>query len=213
MSKSPSRPSTGKVNTTMLVIIMPPSTQEYTTVQSIRERYEPKLKCGYIRCGPHITLAYPFLPETQFEDTASQLQSALKNFKPFDVTLSTFSHFSQRNNKTFYLEPTTIGNELIELQGAIQREIPICDDVVKKSKRFVPHLSVATFDNFSELEVERQIIAKDWKPVTFHVKEIYLISRKGSANPSKFKIKNIVSLGSAVEPVTDPYFSVDQLSL
>jgi hypothetical protein len=43
-----------------------------------------------LRCGPHISLAYPFIEKDYFPIAAEALTEELKRFKPFTIKFSTF---------------------------------------------------------------------------------------------------------------------------
>lgn len=102
---------------------------------------------------------YPFLPNTKFAEASVVATEALKDVRPFKVTLRRFNHFKQgKGVATVWLDPqcqvrrsqnasrlcrssSRQGDEMIQLQRRLQNAFPICDDLSKRGG-FHPHLTV-----------------------------------------------------------------------
>jgi 2'-5' RNA ligase len=178
-------------NSQCVINLVPPRELWYP-IQSIRTRYIPEA-----RCGPHISFIDPFVSVENYDEVAELLQKELVQIEPFTVTLDKFNYFKHKSSCTLYLEPTVSPvNGIEKLLEHILRVVPQCDDQIKKSSNgvFVPHISVAKFKKFDQLLSEKENLEKNWNPITFVLKEIYLLHRIGD-NP--FEVKHVVHLGSS----------------
>jgi hypothetical protein len=93
------------------------------------------------------------------------------------------------------LEPTVNPpNAIKDLQAAIMNVFPQCDDLVKRGNgTFAPHISLGKYKNKTDMLKARKWIEGKWKPITFELKEIYLLTRPGN---DPFEVKHIIHLGS-----------------
>jgi 2'-5' RNA ligase len=83
---------------------------------------------------------------------------------------------------------------LERLQSALLDIVPDCDDVVKISGRFVPHLSVGQVKGERTLIELLENLQADWHPLDFRVNEVSLIWR--SEPPEDvFQLERTVRLG------------------
>ncbi|KAL6058804.1 hypothetical protein QOT17_014602 [Balamuthia mandrillaris] len=196
-----------KVYTTSVVVLVPP--EHWPPIQRIREKHI----FPFLRCGPHVTLSYPFVPYDEIEEAARVLRNILKDFAPFQMELSRFGSFKQkkRNNTLFLCPETTPSNGLMELNRRIIQEYPYCDDVCKKTcpPKFHPHLSMGSFRTFEDLDYHQELYQRDWKTITFLVKELYIISRTETGN---YEVRHTIPLGSD-EEVTPTHFPESPLAL
>jgi poly(A) polymerase len=194
VSVSPPARSRGRtaplVHHTAVVLIPPDSVWE--PIQALRRKHDSKFR----RWMPHVTLLYPFLPEESFDDAEALLAEALQEVKPFEVTLAGFSHFEHRANITAWLRPEDRpGGALQALHATLEKALPECDAQGRKSARgFTPHLSVGQLPRSGAAETARTLAAweKHWRPLTFQVREVCLIRRKGD---TPFEVLRRVPLG------------------
>ncbi|TFG21867.1 MAG: 2'-5' RNA ligase family protein, partial [Promethearchaeota archaeon] len=119
-----------KVYTSACVII--PPEEKWPPIQNIRQKYDRQIH----RWMPHITLLYPFRPETQFNDLEKAFITQCLEIHSFEITLSTFRYFQHRHQDyTIWLDPEP-NNCIIQLQGELLKVVPDCDDVNKHKNGF-----------------------------------------------------------------------------
>lgn len=166
------------------IVIIPPK-ELWPNIQEIRKLYDKKID----RWMPHITLIYGFIPEEYFEQAAELISQVLSSFSPFTVNLRDFKTFSHRKSATAWLEPiSNPSNALVDLQAALQKLFPKCDEQSNKASGFTPHLSVGQFDSAS-LAIKS---LPAWQNVDFKVSSVALISRRGN---EPFEVRYEVNLG------------------
>jgi hypothetical protein len=68
---------------------------------------------------------------------------------------------------------------------------PQCNHSIRNG-RFTPHISVGRFDSESQMKTVLQDLQKNWKPIKFMAKELYIIERIGI---DPFEVKHIVPFG------------------
>eukprot|EP01105_Mastigella_eilhardi_P023021 TRINITY_DN5756_c0_g1_i1.p1 TRINITY_DN5756_c0_g1~~TRINITY_DN5756_c0_g1_i1.p1 ORF type:complete len:403 (-),score=92.85 TRINITY_DN5756_c0_g1_i1:893-1936(-) len=135
---------------------------------------------------PHINMVYPFVPESQFEKAAEEIQQAVASLQPFKVSFNALGNF-EHNPKNFTMwagpeaEPQ---NALDVLQKKVVALYPFCDDLVED---FHPHMTLGQFKQ------KDQMSRFSWAPISFTVNELYIISRT-SKDP--FTIKHTIKLGA-----------------
>ncbi|NMO13467.1 endonuclease [Pyxidicoccus fallax] len=190
-SHRPRPPSTKLVHHTAVVLIPPDSVWE--PIQALRRKHDSKFQ----RWMPHITLLYPFLPEEHFDDAEALLTEALRDVQPFEVSLSEFSHFEHRTNVTAWLRPEDCPRGALQaLHAALEKALPECDEQGRKSARgFTPHLSIGQIPRSGAADIERTLAAwaRHWRPLTFEVREVCIIRRKGD---TPFEVVRRVPLGT-----------------
>ncbi|MDY7231411.1 poly(A) polymerase [Hyalangium rubrum] len=178
------------------VVLIPPE-ELWSPIEAIRSRHDRT----YLRWMPHVTLLYPFVPDEYFAEAEALIAEALRDVKPFQVTLTSFDSFEQRSSVTAWLRPEAHPHGALEaLQSALEAALPQCDEQGRKSERgFTPHLSVGQLPRSSPAEVRRTFAAweRDWKPLTFEVREVCLISRHGD---HPFEVRRRVALGGGKGP-------------
>ncbi|TFF85949.1 MAG: 2'-5' RNA ligase family protein, partial [Promethearchaeota archaeon] len=76
-----------KVYTSAMVLIPPEKLRD--SIQAIRKKYDR----NYHRWMPHITLIYPFRPESEFDALESDIIKVSKDLKPFHTILEKFNFF------------------------------------------------------------------------------------------------------------------------
>jgi poly(A) polymerase len=178
------------------VVLIPPK-ELWGPIETLRSKHDRT----YERWMPHVTLLYPFVPEEHFAEADGLIAEALKDLPPFQVTLSGFSHFEHRGSVTAWLRPEDRPHGALQaLQAALQAALPQCDEQGRKSENgFTPHLSVGQLPRSSPSEIRRALSAweRDWKPLTFEVREVCLISRRGDV---PFEVRRRVQLGGGRRP-------------
>lgn len=163
-----------KVVTSALCII--PPKELWTPIQEIRSKHDP----AFQRWMPHINLLYPFVPEKQFDEAEKLLKEKIGKIQSFEVKFEKFGCFKKKDS-ILWLEPTS--DKIQGLFGEIEKVIP------SGKTNFTPHLTVGHFPN-KEANQYLKKFNDGWKKVSFEVKEIYMISRKGQDDPFKI-IKTI----------------------
>jgi poly(A) polymerase len=182
------------------VVLIPPE-ELWGPIETMRSQHDR----NYERWMPHVTLLYPFVPEEHFAEAEPLITEALKELAPFQVTLTGFSHFEHRGSVTAWLRPEDRPHGALKaLQAALEAALPQCDEQGRKSERgFTPHLSVGQLPRSSPAEIRRTLGAweRDWKPLTFEVREVCLISRRGDI---PFEVRRRVPLGGGRRPTPGP---------
>jgi len=186
-----------KTYTSFIAVMLPP--QFWTNVQPIREKY-----CGAnVKPVPHITLIDPFLKDEHFENAVQKIREELTKLKSFKITLREFSYFKQKNGCTLYLYPLVEPPEaLSEVQQAILKVFPYCNDINKISKAgFTPHFTLGRLPSEPETKAFIEKIRKEWKEITFEVKEINIISR---IPPNPYAVRKTIPIGDDTTPAHFP---------
>jgi 2'-5' RNA ligase len=154
------------------VVVIPPE-GAWAPIQAIRKKYDR----AFERWMPHITLLYPFRPQSEFESAAVDLARVCEQISPLEVTLGSFGFFEHRlDSYTLWLAPEP-KETLIELQTALWRAIPDCDDTRSFASGFTPHLSVAQAHDREQMQDLVAALSSDWTPITFQVSAVSLICR------------------------------------
>lgn len=159
------------------LMIQPPA-DLWAPIQAIRAEYDS----SYERWMPHINLLFGFIPEEFFPDAVQELAPFLADIPAFHATLEVFSVFEHRKNMTVWLRPdASIPGIFQDLYATVTAIFPQCHDPEKHGDHgFVPHLTVAKF-SMSEKPKAMRLIQEwqsSWKPLTFAVNQVHLISRQ-----------------------------------
>lgn len=130
---------------TALVILVP---EVNPFVYSLRAKYDPA-SSGSIPA--HITINYPFLPNThEDEDLFQRLTNLFSSYQAFDFTLNEIGKFPG----LIYLKPTP-DDPFRLLVSAVAKEFPESPPYGGKHKDLIPHLTVAHsefIDNYPAVE-------------------------------------------------------------
>ena len=170
------------------VVVIPPE-RAWAPIQAIREKHDR----AFGRWMPHITLIYPFRPRSEFQAAAAGLVRACEQISPFEVTLGAFSFFQHRlDSYTLWLAPEPKGT-LIELQTALWRVFPDCDDTRRFASGFTPHLSVGQARDREQMLDLVAAQGRDWTPITFEVSAVSLIWRDHPPD-DVFRVARTISL-------------------
>jgi 2'-5' RNA ligase len=173
---------------------------------------------GFYRWPPHANLLYPFLEpsfdkesskskDEQLSEYRKQLSKSLTSVaaqcKPFDVEMNALGTFGGNSRGVLWAYPISeyslSGNNdsydeepLITLQKILEEHFPMCTDQ-RKQGTFTPHITLSHYGNINDaLEAKGRMESK-WEPISFHVKEIYLLERKGE--DGQFKVLAKIPLG------------------
>jgi len=153
------------------------------SVQSLRTLYS-----SGVYCGPHITFVEPFVVEEELEEATNILKESFrkKPFKTFTIHLRHFSYFQHSRAATLFLVPefeTEDGeteSPLEELMEHFLSVFPQCDDHISRNEGhlYIPHVSIGRFRTLDECLLVKQKLEKEWKGVSFEMKELDILSRK-----------------------------------
>lgn len=126
--------------------------KKYEKIEQIRQKYVP----NYEKFEPHITLVYPFEFENQ-DKLKEHISKALKNFKPFDISLKGL----QKSVKEYYLYLLlNKGKEKIislheKLSSGILNNFRNTD-----MPKYIAHLSIGIFESEKQREKAIEEISK-----------------------------------------------------
>lgn len=176
-----------KVHTTAVVIIPPKDI--WGAIQDIRKKYDKQ----FHRWMPHITLLYPFRPESEFSNLEPHFSKECKKIQSFKIHFEKFKHFYHGKQKyTIWLNPYP--EYLIKsLQSKLVEIVPDCNDVNLHRIGFIPHLSVGQIEGNDILKRTLRDLQNTWKRLESKIASVYFIARKRESF-SQFKIKKEISL-------------------
>jgi len=171
---------------TSAVVLIPPE-KLWAPIQTIREKYDRNFR----RWMPHITLLYPFRPESEFDLLELDFKEVCKDLKPFTLNLDSFKYFKHsKQSFTIWLDPEP-QQLVVILQKKIQSIVPECNDVSSFKEGFIPHLSLGQITGRDLLKVTLLDLRSHWKSLKFIVNRIFIIARNPSKN-SFFQEKKII---------------------
>jgi poly(A) polymerase len=182
---------TDAVYTTGLVLI--PPREAWPPIQAIRAEHDRKLR----RWMPHVTLIYPFVPESEFDATAARLAPALAATAPFAVTLTGFDTFRHgRDAYTVWLRPEPDG-ALQALHAALWGATWAGAAGPRPPfRRFRPHLSVGQVRGRPAMLRLLESLRRTWQPLRFEAQCISLI-RRDEPPDDIFRVAAELPLGGA----------------
>jgi 2'-5' RNA ligase len=177
-----------KTHCTAAVLIPPPSVWE--PIQRIRRAHDPQVR----RWMPHVTLLFPFVPESRLAEAAERLAAVCRTHAPLRFTLSEFRSFEHHPGAaTLWLEPMP-REPIIDLQADLEGEFPSCDDASRFESGFVPHLSVGRFPGSEAVAAALRQFQFAWMPIECAVDAVSLLARSGAPD-DPFHVRHTVSLG------------------
>ena len=130
----------------------------------------------YHRWMPHVTLLYPFYPRDAWDAAIGPLMQACRRIQAFQVELATFRTFRHRDSYTIWLAPEPKAS-IVELQTALWRAAPECEDTRQYAGGFTPHLSVGQVRGDEHMRRLASTLQETWAPIRFAAAEIQLIWR------------------------------------
>jgi len=176
-----------KVNSSAVVII--PPKEIWDPIQEIRRTYDRHV----LRWMPHITLLYPFRPESEYYTLEILFSKICKKIKPFEVTLSNLKYFNHGKQKyTLWLTPEP-QSLIIEIQYKLLAIVPDCNNVNLHKNGFTPHLSVGQIEGKKRLIEVIDTLQRNWSHLKFTIDSIYFIARE-KLKLSKFEVKKTFML-------------------
>jgi len=174
---------------TITICMVPPATATKVWTDVTRARTELK-DPGLYRWPPHANMLYPFIEiKHDLEEIAQKLRNATSKCPPFQVSVDMLGTFGGKNRGVLWLYPKSYRDNdidgiqdeepLIELQAMLEEQFPTCTDQ-RKSGRFTPHMTLSHFASLEDAQ-NAQAQVESWWPsnVKFHIREIYLLQRKG----------------------------------
>ena len=164
------------------VVVIPPE-DAWGPIQAIRQKHDSKVK----RWMPHITVIYPFAPESDFERAAEELAPVCKAIPPFDIELTTFRTFNHgKGYHTIWLAPEP-DRPLRDLHAEVWTAVSWQHDFEPGIGQFEPHLSVGRARGTVNAAKLLEELQADWTPIRFAALAIHLISR-GNRPDDAFRI-------------------------
>ncbi|WNG45091.1 endonuclease [Archangium minus] len=174
-----------------VVVLIPPE-ELWAPIQALRAVHDSK----YARWMPHVTLLYPFVPEEYFGEAEALFTEALRDIKPFEVSLSGFGYFEHRSDVTAWLRPDDHPHGALKaLRAALVAALPRREAQTREFEHdFRPHLTVGQLPRAAAADTRRTLSAweRDWRPLLFEVGEVCLVSRRGEG---PFEVRRRVPLG------------------
>lgn len=211
-------PSSRKSHCYSICLVPPPSaTHAWEQLMAVRKECKDP---GYYRWPPHANIVYPYLEPIYDKDSkeskdeqrtkfrnkiAIQLSKAASKVAPFEVTIDTFGTFGGKQRgvlwgypRSEYIQKDTDDKEkdeepLIALHSALEEHFPMCKDQ-RKGGAFHPHMTVSHYASNDDALAAKEKVLANWESVSFNVKEIYLLERRG--DDGQFKIAATIPLGN-----------------
>ena len=172
-----------KVYSTAVVIIPPKDL--WVAIQDIRKEYDR----NFHRWMPHITLMYPFRPQSEFKSLERSFLTLCKGIQSFEISVKIIKYFlHSKQNYTLWLAPEP-DSLIINLQSKLLAITPDCNDINLFQDGFKPHLSVGQLKGNQKLTTFKKKFQETWIPFKFKVESVYLIAREKNTS-SRFEITN-----------------------
>ena len=157
-----------------LVILVP---EAFPFVHSLRKEYDPAAE-GSIPA--HITINYPFLPNTQGDEALFQrLTKLFSSLETFDFELNEIGKFPG----VLYIKPTP-EDPFRFLVNAVANEFPESPPYGGKHKELIPHLTVAHsefIDNYPQVENDIEMKLENILPISSTATEVSHLVYQNSA--------------------------------
>ncbi|NVM19451.1 MAG: 2'-5' RNA ligase family protein [Candidatus Lokiarchaeota archaeon] len=176
-----------KVHTTAVVII--PPKEIWGAIQDIRKKHDRHIHSWM----PHITLIYPFRPQSDFSKIEPLFSTICKKIELIELHCNKFKYFHHGKQKyTLYLDPEP-ASRIKSLQYKLLEVVPDCNDVNLYRNGFTPHLSVGQIKGKDNLNSLLKNLQNNWSPLKFKLTSIFFIARE-KQKLSVFKIEKEISL-------------------
>ncbi|MBM3224710.1 MAG: 2'-5' RNA ligase family protein [Candidatus Tectomicrobia bacterium] len=154
------------------VVAIPPL-EVWEPIQALRRQHDRNVH----RWMPHITLLYPFLPQTSFDTALPALLAVGHRLAPMALTFTTVRAFSHaRGNATLWLAPEPPA-PLVTLQAALQAAFPDYNEQARFHSGFTPHLSIGQTRSPAERQQLLQNLRAAWQPLQCTLHAVALIWR------------------------------------
>lgn len=176
-----------KTHQTAVVVIPPRACWE--PIQRIRRAHDRQVR----RWMPHVTMIYPFRPRERFDAVTGVLQTHCNAIPPFQIQFAEFRHFQHgKQSFTLWLAPDP-ADPVVELQAALLRAVPDCDETSRHAQGFTPHLSVGQVRGYERMVRLKEELQAGWQSLSFEVSEAHLIWR-GVPPDDVFRVDRTLSL-------------------
>ena len=163
------------VKTHHTAVVAIPPLEVWEPIQTIRRQYDRHVQ----RWMPHITLLYPFVPHTQFDEVLPRLMQVGRQNVALQVTLATFQAFTHGFGKaTIWLAPEP-RHALVTLQAALHAAFPAYNEQSRFPTGFTPHLSVGQASSSRGRQYLLETLQATWQPLQFTLTALTLIWREG----------------------------------
>lgn len=170
------------------VVAIPPG-DIWGPIQGLRRQYDRH----YRRWMPHITLIFPFRPETRTPRIIPLMARVCRKVEPFEVRLTRFDLFTHtRRSATLFLIPEP-ADALKRIHNNLLEVTPDCDDVARFAGGFHPHLSVGQLPGRQARDIRDRWQAT-WRPLVFTLTHIHVIHRNQPPD-DVFRITHSLPLG------------------
>jgi 2'-5' RNA ligase len=167
-------------------LVIFPTSSISSVIDDWRQVYDPYQKM----IPPHITIAYPFIPEEQWSLKCKIIVAGLRTVKPFPVMLKELGYFDKKAY-VLWLKPEC-GSNLIHIHNILQHLFP--EYFSSSSLGYIPHLTLGFFKSMEELLKAKTTISAKWKPIEFIASKIhYAVFGENTV----WHIKDKLSLSSA----------------
>lgn len=158
-------------------------------INEIRSIYDK----AYLRWMSHINLIFPFisLNDDKLKEVENMLDKKLKNLKPFTLSLSEMSFFSQgKTDITIHIKPNEKSAEYHKLQELYKNIRSALPDVTVKRELFCPHLTIGQIKKNDKKTYEeiQNWFEENKNNLTFEVNNICILSRSKDDNSIPFSI-------------------------
>ena len=173
------------------VVLIPPQ-EAWEPIQAVRRRYDRKIR----RWMPHVTLLYPFLPASRFDDLEGAVAAALAGFSPFELRLERFHRFHHgRGRYTLWLAPEPRAR-LSGLHARLEAAVPGVSGAARRRTGFTPHLSVGQVQGRRAMEELLARLERDWDPLCFTAERVCFI-RRGAPPADVFQVDRTIPFGGS----------------
>jgi len=152
---------------------------------------------------PHITLINPVVIHDDIDIAYQRMVNILQDVQPFVLQFSKFEIFQNNTSSTLFLEPED-SEALRNLYLLLAKEFSIEISTFGGKCDFVPHIGIGFFkgkSHFLEATKFRELYQKDWNPIQFLCKEIYIMTHLTPVSP--YEVRKVILLGKDSSP---PHF-------
>lgn len=171
-----------KMDVRSALTIIPPK-DICDNIDVIRSVYDD----AYGRWMPHSNIIFPYISEEDFLTLREQIEKEMATIEPFEVQLNKFGFFGAKKKNICWLAPETDKDQIRQIYDKTIKYTPY----LAKNKEFNAHI---TLGNLPKQETQTKLAewSKTWKPTSFVVDRLYIITRVGE---EPFKIKYEIKLG------------------
>ena len=150
---------TPKKGETGLVVVPPPDIRnEINMWRRVFKAYSSEVT-------PHITIMFPFVPESRWSESRHDVTRALESIHPFNIKLRELGHFVHEES-VLWLKPEN-GDNLIRIHARMQEIFG--PHISPSTLAYVPHLTLGFFTRIEDLLQARATVQKQLKPLQFSV--------------------------------------------